>query len=121
MSKQVQHFPLSISLKQLKRLLFKPRRLPKSGMLWFDRHYELLNPQLKIWLAVNDRRGLDIARRKYAYSVIVFHKDKIKAEYFAFNIHEKYAQIAKKYASVEVVKATEELLQQMKELKERII
>ena len=119
MSEQVQQIPITLTLEQLKRLLFEPRRLPKSNMPWYDRHYEILNQQLNIWLAVNDRSGLDTARRKGAYSVIVFNQDKVKAEYFWYP-YGKARKLAKNNASVEIVNATEELLLQMKQIKELI-
>lgn len=118
MSEQVQHLQLTITLEQLKKFLFEPRLL-NGEMTWYDRHYEILNPQLNIWLAVNDRSGLDTARRKSAYSVIVFNKDKVKAEYFWYP-YGKARRLAKKDASIEIVEPTEELLLQMKEIKERI-
>ena len=83
-------------------------------------NYRILNPQLNILLAVNDKSGIYIASRHCAWSVIVLNDNKLKDEYFWYP-NGRIKRLAKKYASDELTYTTEELLLQLKPLKKEIL
>jgi len=94
MSEQIQHSLLNIEIKELKTLLF-------DG----EKRSELLNKQLRIYLAVNEK-AQTIAYRHKAYAVITIDLHfGARAYYYDYN----QARLAKKYASPEIILQTEQV------------
>lgn len=91
MSVQDQHFSILLGKEELKSLLFANKK-----------HIVLLNQQLRIYIAVNEK-AQRLAYKHNAYAVVTFDLHGVRTAYFNYN----GSRLAKKYAETEIIKQTE--------------